>query len=179
MADSITQSTAVLDAHRVDGITVVSLRSLSGDTAAQKAVHDAGLTWVDVPGDFAGLDPVVAWSAPRELLLLGRQAAPLHRLLADLAPGRSESALVVDLSEAMAVIELRSPLVDQWFARLVDASAIPREPGRCSRCRLADISVMLLRLDAHRVWLVVDQPLLPYVTEWLAYSRVGLFDIPL
>jgi sarcosine oxidase gamma subunit len=178
MAERIADSIAAMDAHRLDGITVLSLRSLSGDTAAQRAVHDAGLTWVNVPGDFAGLDPVVAWSAPGERLLLGRQAAPLRQLLAELAPGRSESALAVDLSEAMAVIELRSPLVDQWLAHLVDASAIPREPGRCSRCRLADISAMLLRLEAGRLWLVVDRPLLPYVTEWLAYSRVGLFDIP-
>lgn len=107
--------------------------------------------------------------------LLGRNAKPLQLLLADLASGKHNAALAVDLSEAVAVLELRGPALDEWLAHLVDANAIPHEPGRVSRCRLADVPAMLLRLEADRLWLVVDRPLEPYVTDWLAYAHDGAF----
>lgn len=173
MAELIAASACSPGARRLDCVAVVSLRTLPGDTAAQPAVRDAGLPWVDVPGDAAGTDPVVAWRAPRELFVVGRNAAPGQVLLATLAPGRHETALATDLGEAFAVFELHGPALDDWLAHLVDASAIPRQAGRASGCRLADVAVFLLRLQADRLWLLADRPLQRYLENWLAYTHVG------
>ena len=173
MPDIIDATPRLAGARRLDGLTVLNLRMLPGDTAAQQAVLDAGLPWVKVPGELAGTGPVVAWRGPHDLLVLAHDAAPLNALRHALAPGRHATALAVDLSEALVTIELHGPALDDWLAHLVDASAIPREAGRAGRCRLADVSVMLMRLAGDRLWLSVDRPLLPYVTDWLPFTHGG------
>ncbi|MFZ4626225.1 MAG: hypothetical protein ACOYNF_18565, partial [Rhodoferax sp.] len=123
-----------------------------------------------------GQDPYLAWRGPRESLAIGFQSEPLRAVLDALAPGRSDSAVAVDLSESLAVFELHGVLLDVWLSHLVDAMAIPHKTGRVCRCRLADIPVLILRLDPERVWLVVDRPIAPYLSNWLSYSHQGAFD---
>jgi sarcosine oxidase gamma subunit len=179
MAEFIAASATRPGARRIHGVTALSVRSLAGDTAAQRAVHKAGLPWVNLPGELAGADPIVAWRAPQELIVIGCKAGPLRALQHALAPGLHAAALAVDLSEAIAVIEMHGPALDEWLTHLVDASAVPREPGRVSRCRLADVPVMLLRLETDRLWLVVDRPLQRYISDWLAYAHDGAYaDLP-
>jgi len=61
----------------------------------------------------------------------------------------------VDASDGFVVVEMRSDDVDAWLAHHVDACSIP-EAGTCLRCRMNEISVVLIKLDADLVWLVAE-----------------------
>lgn len=162
--------------RQLTGVTAVTVRHFTGDASAREAVQAQAMNWSDVPGTLTGQDPYLAWRSPRESLALGFQSAPLLALLDALKPGRSDSAVAVDLSESLALFELHGPRLDAWLSHLVDAMAIPRQAGRVCRCRLADVPVLLLRLDPERVWLVADRPITPYLGNWLSYSHQGAFD---
>ena len=162
-------------ARRVTGLTALTLRHADGDESAPSAVQAHGLPWPTRPGELLGQGPWLAWRHPHESVALGFDAEPLRALLQALAPGRSDSAVAVDLSEALAVFELHGPRIDTWLVRLVDASALPRAAGQASRCRLIDAAVSLWRLEAERLWLIVDRPLAPYIEHWLAYAHEGAF----
>ena len=157
------------------GLTVLTVRPCEGDDRAAEALRAQALTLSNVPGDLTGNDPWLAWRSPQETLALGTSARQLDTLRAALAPGTCESAMAAELSDALAVFELHGPRLDGWLAHLVDATAIPREPGRCSRARLADAAVLLLRLEPERIWLVVDSPIHGYLENWLAFSHDGAF----
>ncbi len=159
------------------GVSAVTVRHFPGDTSALSATQAAGLVWPDSPGRLTGEDPWTAWRSPQEMLLIGLRRGPLHAVLQSLAPGRSESAVALDLSEALAVFELHGPQIDDWLSHLVDALAIPRQSGCATRCRLADVPVLLLRPDPERVWLVADRPTAPYLGNWLAYAHQGAFAV--
>ena len=176
--DDIIMATASQPGCRLlSGLTAITIRHFPGDASARDAVQAQGMTWSNVSGALTGQDPYLAWRGPQETIALGFQLEPLHALLHALAPGRSESALAVDLSEALTVFELHGPQLDVWLSHLVDAMAIPYLPGRVCRCRLADVAVLLLRLDPERVWLVADGPSAPYVSNWMSYSHQGAFDV--
>jgi len=162
--------------RQLSGFTALTIRHFAGDRSASAAVQAQGLIWPGVPGALTGQDPWLAWRSPQETLALGFQSAALHALLQALAPGRSETAVAVDASQALAVFDLHGPLLDAWLSHLVDAAAIPRQPGRVCRCRLADVPVLLLRLDPERLCLIADRPIAPYLGNWLAYSHTGAFD---
>ena len=161
--------------RQLTGVTALTVRHFPGDRSAREATHALALSWSEIPGTLTGQDPYLAWRSPQETLALGLQSAPLQALLHTLAPGRSDSAIAVDLSESLAVFELHGPLLDVWLSHLVDAVAIPSQAGHVSRCRLADIAALLLRLDTERVWLVADRPVTPYLGNWLSYSHLGAF----
>jgi hypothetical protein len=162
--------------RQLTGFTAVTIRHLEGDSSAREAVQALGMSWSERPGSLTGRDPYMAWRGPQETLALGFQSEPLYALMNALAPGRSESAVAVDLSESLAVFELHGALLDDWLSHLVDAMAIPHQAGHVNRCRLVDIPVLLLRLDPERVWLVADRPVTPYLSNWLSYSHQGAFD---
>jgi hypothetical protein len=159
----------------VHGLTVITIRHFPGDTHAAEAIRAQGLVWPNGPGELIGHEPWLAWRSPNETIALAFAAQPLAAVLAALAPGQSDSAMAANLTDALAVFELHGPRIDDWLAHVVDASAIPREPGRCTRCRLADVAGMLLRLDSERLWLLVDAPVGAYVENWLAFSHEGAF----
>lgn len=155
---------------------VASLRQLGEGDAAQAAARELGLPWPARPLQVAGTEPCwLAWRGPQETIALARERKDLRPLLEALAPGRDALALAIDLSEALVVVELAGPSLDEWLAHLVDASAIPRQGGCASRARLADIAVLLLRMQAQQLWLVAERPLLPYLEDWLGYARDGAF----
>lgn len=176
MADLIDAKAGQPGCRQLSGFTALTIRHFAGDSSARQAVQAQGLIWPNLPGALAGHDPWLAWRSPRETLALGYQSAPLHALLDALAPGRSETAMAVDVSQALAAFELHGPLLDAWLSRLVDAAAIPRQAGRACQCRLADVPVLLLRLDPERLYLLADRPIAPYLGNWLAYSHGGAFD---
>ncbi len=176
MADLIKAASGVPRCRQLSGVTALTIRHFAGDGSARDAVQAQGLEWSDLPLSLSGSDPYLAWRNPQETLALGLHPEPLQALLAALAPGRSDTAVAVDLSESLALFELHGAQLDDWLSHLVDATAIPRQAGRTSRCRLADIPVLLLRLDPERVWLVVDRPLAPYLSDWLSYSHEAAFD---
>jgi hypothetical protein len=176
MADLIIADSGRPGYRQLTAVSVVTIRHFAGDNSARDAAQAQGLNWSAVPGSLTGHDPYLAWRSPQETLALGLQPQPLRAVLDALAPGRSETALAVDLSESLAVFELHGALLDVWLSHLVDALAIPRQSGQVWRCRLADIPVLLLRLDPERVWLVADRPIAPYLSNWLSYSHEGAFD---
>ncbi len=157
-------------------LAVASLRQLGGGDGAQRAARGLGLPWPGRPLQVVGAEPCwLAWRGPQETIALARDRKDLRPLLEALPPGRDELALAIDLSEALAVVELTARDLDEWLAHLVDASAIPRQAGSTSRARLADVAVLLLRLEVERLWLVAERPLLPYLEDWLGYARAGAF----
>lgn len=176
MADLIASREGVPGCRRVRGLTALTIRHFAGDTQAADAVRAQGLAWSNVPGDVTGNDPWLAWRGPQETMALGSSEKQLDAIRDALAPGKCESAMAADLSDALAVFELHGPRLDDWLAHLVDATAIPREPGRCSRARLADAAVLLLRLEPKRLLLVVDRPIHGYLENWLAFSHDGAFS---
>ncbi len=175
MVESLPVRDALPGFRRLSGLTVITLRHLEGDTSARAAAQAQGLPWCEAPGELAGSGPWLAWRSPRETIALGFESTLLPTLLQALAPGRSESAVAVDLSQALAVFELQGAQIDEWLAHLVDASSIPRQAGRAARCRMMDAAVFLLRLQADRLLLLVDRPVAAYVENWLAYAHEGAF----
>lgn len=177
MADLIDAKAGQPGCRQLSGFTAVTIRYFAGDRSACQAVQAQGLIWPNAPGALTGHDPWLAWRSPQETLALGFQSSQLHALLHALAPGRSETAMAVDVSQALAVFELHGPLLDAWLSHLVDAAAIPRQTGRVCRCRLADVPVLLLRLDPERVCLIADRPIESYLGNWLSYSHTGAFEL--
>ncbi len=176
MADLIQAEAGAPGCRQLSGISVATIRHFGGDSSAREAVQAQGLEWSEVPGSLTGHDPWLAWRNPQETLALSLHPQALHSVRDALAPGRSETAVAIDLSESLAVFELHGALLDDWLSHLVDALAIPRQSGQVWRCRLADIPVLLLRLDPERVWLVADRPIAPYLSNWLLYSHEGAFS---
>ena len=158
-------------------VCAVAVRHFPGDASAQRAAQAADLEWPDKPGLLTGDDPWMVWRSPQEMLLIGLRQEPVHAVLQSLAPGRSDCAVALDLSEALAVFELHGPQIDDWLSHLVDALAIPRQSNSVTRCRMADVPVLLLRLDLERAWLVADRPTAPYVGNWLAYAHEAAFSV--
>jgi len=176
MADLIDAKAGQPGCRQLSGFTALTIRHFAGDRSASEAVQAQGLIWPGRPGELTGHDPWLAWRGPQETLAVGFQSAPLHALVHALAPGCSETAMAIEVSQAFAVFELYGPLLDAWLSHLVDAAAIPRLPGRVCGCRLADVPVLLLRLDPERLCLIADRPLAPYLGNWLAYSHSGAFE---
>jgi len=155
----------------IEPLRVVALRHLPGGTAAvEAAAARAGLPSLPSAGAFCGADPLVVWRQPREWVLVSTADAAADGLLAALKPGAQALAVAVDQSAGSVGIELRGPQVDAVLARLVDASAVPREPGHGTRARLADIAVTMLRLAPSTLWLIADHANDRYLADWLAYA---------
>lgn len=166
--------------RELQGLLVAGVRHVAGDGTAAEALAAIGLHGLPPPGVLAAAagdgGPWLAWRAPQESVLLSLDAAPVRTLLRALEPGRSETAMAVDLGDAMAAYELHGPRIDDWLAHLVDADSIPREAGRATRARLIDVTVMLLRLAPERLWLLGDRPIAAYLRNWLAFSHQGAFS---
>ena len=164
--------------QRRTGFSAVTLRHSVDDVRARLALEAAGLPCCSTPGRIAGDGPWLAWRSPGECLGLSFDPTPLHLAWAALAPGRCDTAVVLDLSHALALYELHGPGLDDWLARLVDASAIPRQPGLATRCRLIEVTVDLWRLAPERLWLLADRHLAPWVAQWLDYAQAGATSGP-
>lgn len=175
MADREPADSRLPGSRVVSGCAVVTIRHFPGDTSARDAVRQLGLAWPGDPGELTGSDPWLAWRSPQESIAFGLERDRPQRLLERLAPGRSESAVAIDLSEALGIVELHGPRLDEWLAHLVDASSIPRRPGRATRARMAEAAVLLLRLADERLWLMLDRPILAYAENWLAWAHEGAF----
>lgn len=154
--------------------SLLSLRHLGGDADAAPALLRAGFAGLAAAGRFIGEDPFLAWLSPGEQLVIATRAEATAGLRDALAPGRAPLAAVFAQEEATLLVELHGPALDAWLARLVDASAIPREAGRATRCRLADVPVLLMRHAPQRAWLLVERPIGNYVEDWLRYTREAL-----
>jgi hypothetical protein len=157
------------------GLCIASVRHLADSQDAQSRFREIGLSWPKEICAFTGNDPYVAWRSPTEKLLLSCWGEPLALALAALAPGKYDTLVATDLSDALSVYELSGPQIDEWMAHLVDALSIPSLPGMCMRGRMADVAVFLIRLETEKLWLVSDSTIKPYVKNWLEFSFNGAF----
>lgn len=176
MVEVAQASRPTAQSRQLSGVSLLTVRHEDGEASARKAVQDLGLVWPATHGQVTGRGPWLARVRPDETIFLAMSAAHCHALLQALSPGRSETAMAADLSEALTVHELVGRGIDGWLARVVDASAIPREPGRITRCRFADMPAYLLRHASDRLWLLADWSITDYVESWLAYARQGAFS---
>lgn len=157
------------------GMHIASLRHLAESNDAQNRLESIGLPWPTEIGAFAGNDPLVAWRSPTEKLLLSSQPEPLKLALTEFAPGKYDTLVATELSEALSVHEVSGPHIDEWMAHLVDALAIPTRSGTCTRARMADVAVFLIRLEPEKLWLLSDSTIETYIQNWLEFSFNGAF----
>jgi sarcosine oxidase gamma subunit len=162
--------------HELTGVRIASVQHLADSQDAQTRFEEIGLSWPLENCTFAGSDPCVAWRSPTEKLLLSCRGEALAVALAELSPGKHDTLVATDLSEALSVHQLSGPQIDEWMAHLVDALSIPSHPGMCKRGRMADVAVFLIRLDAEKLWLVSDSTIKPYIKNWLEFSFEGAFS---
>ena len=178
MVDLLTASLNQPGLRELSAIFAVTLRHFPDDASVSPELAALGLAWPLKPGQMVGSDPWLVWRGPQEALLLSTQRHSVDRLLSALAPGLSPTALAAELSDSLMTCELHGPRLDDWLGHLVDASSIPRQAGSASRARLADVAVLLLRLDAQRLWLMADRSISAYVINWLGFSHEGAFGTP-
>jgi heterotetrameric sarcosine oxidase gamma subunit len=166
---SLPRPTAALSVRAVPGLRVLSLRHLTGGSAAiDAAVAAHGPTPRPAPGSFCGADPLLVWTGPAELLLLTANSAVAEAVLQTLNPGREALAYALDQSAGCLVLELMGLGVSDVLPRLLDSSAVPLDVGEGSRTRLKDIGTVVLRLEKDRAWLVVDRAHSVYATKWIS-----------
>lgn len=161
---------AALAVRAVEGLRVLALRHLSGGAAAVNgAVAAHGLSLLPSPGACQGTDPWLVWTGPAECLLLTLDSAVADDLLQALAPGREVLACALDQSAGYMVFELCGEDITSVLPCLLDANAIPQQPGQGSRTRLMDISALVMRLGSDRVWIAVDRTHGSYAAHWIEH----------
>lgn len=166
--------TAAVSARLVEPLRVVSLRYLPGsERAIEKTLAAVGLSRFAQAGRFEGTEPMLLWRSPSEMLFISSSDRAADDLLRALPVDDDPLACALDQSAGSCVIELQGEGVDAVLQRLLDASAIPQQPGQGTRARLADIAVGVWRLEAQRVGLLFDRSHDTYVAQWLAYAVQG------
>lgn len=159
-------------------LRVVSVRHLKDSTSAREAFVAAALPWPGETNDLHLIDhAMLARRHVEEVIIVSPDQPALQQVCAALRGGSARDAIAIDVSDAMRVVELHGPALDDWLAHLVDASSIPAL-GRATRCRLADIAVFLMRVSPDRVLMIFDRALSPYLAQWLTFSHEGAFSYP-
>jgi heterotetrameric sarcosine oxidase gamma subunit len=165
------QPTPALAVRAVEPMHVLSLRHLPGGGlhVLTEAVAAQGLPVAPGPGRCCGIDPLLIWRSPNEVLLLTQDAALAAAVRAALRPAPGALAVALDLSAGSLVVELHGGGVDALLTRLVDAQAIPRDPGQAWRSRLADIAAVVWRAAPDRAGMLVDRSNAHYLARWMSY----------
>jgi heterotetrameric sarcosine oxidase gamma subunit len=161
----------------VEPLHVVALRMLPGgaDAVAQAAAA-VGIDALPPAGRFASGDAgtLVLWRNPTELMLVTPAPGAADAVLQALAPRAQALACAVDQSDGIVTFELAGAGLDDVLQRLLDATAVPREPGHGTRARLADIAVFALRIAPDRAWLMADRANDQFLAHWIAYATDAL-----
>jgi sarcosine oxidase gamma subunit len=150
---------------------VISIRHLPDrENALQNVLADANVRQVPAAGHFEGEDPFLLWLTPTEYLLITSSDAFADDFLAALPTAQNALAYALDLSAGYLVVELQGEGIQDVLPRLLDASAIPQTPGRCTRARVVETAAIMLRFTDNRVWLVTDRVNDRYLMRWIAYA---------
>jgi sarcosine oxidase subunit gamma len=165
-------SSSALALRIVEPVHVLSLhhRGPAGAEALATVAAAQRLPRLPEPGHCHGMDPVLVWRSPSEVLLITEDGARAAPVLAALRPSAGATAFAVDRSHGTLTVELTGRALDALLARLVDASGVPRELGRACATRLADIPAVLWRTAADHMRLQVDRAHDHYLARWLAYA---------
>lgn len=168
-------------ARRLDSMRIVAVRHFDDPEATKApraAFAKAGIAWPERTSQLESSNGLLAARRhPGEVILVGEAETQLQHLLAEMRPGRNATSLAIDLTHGMGVVELHGTALDEWLAHAVDRTGIPAQ-GHASRCRLADVAVLLMRPAHARMLLVADRSLFPYLADWLAFAHQGAFPDP-
>lgn len=160
----------------VEPLHVVSVRALPGaDASWLQALGGGDPISRPLPGRFEGDVVRIVWRSPTEYLVVTQEAARLQGLLQSLRPGSCADACAVDRTAGTVGFAIEGRRLDEALARLVDAAAIPAEPGRAVRARCVDLAVVMLRIDARQAWVLAQRPVASHLLEGLrsACERAG------
>lgn len=155
-----------------NGQAVATVRRLcaSADTTPAP-LADVGHDWPLLPLSTAthSDSTLIVWRNPQEWLVLGEPSA-VAAMLRPITPGQATHWVGVDLSEALAVIELTGTGIAAWLCRLTDAQSVPACVGQATGARMADAAVTLVMLEASRYWVVVERPWVCHVLGWFDHA---------
>lgn len=164
--------TSAASVRHVELLRVVALRHLpGGDAELETALTRHGLSGqLPRPGRFEGVDPVVAWRNPREVVLITAREEVADGVLLELRPGRHPLACAVDRSCGDMALELQGQGAGAVLSRLMDANAIPMQTHHVTHARLADIAVTVLRHADDRIWLLAEGAYASHVARWVGHA---------
>ena len=168
--------TEPLRARFIEPLRAIALRGIGEGIDTIRATLSTHGAVLPDPAQFSGSDPFVLWRNPTEWVLIATSDALADQVLRELAPGRHARACAFDQSPGAVAIELEGSAVESVLSRLVDASAIPRAPGRGTRARLGDIAVTMLRVGSGRMWLIADRSVEDYLVDWIGYAAANARD---
>jgi sarcosine oxidase subunit gamma len=167
------------DALRFSVLPQRALLRLQLGARSQKTVASlriAGRTMPVAMNAWSGEDPVFMRIAPDTWLV----ESALHEA-ADLLPavrtgcGRRSYA-VTDVSDAFVTIAVEGALAAALLARGCGLDLAPESFGNaaCARTRLAQLPVVLRRVNSERYECLVDRPAAQWLYDWMEDAAVGL-----
>ncbi len=174
MAETLTTCVAApgVTATLEPGVPVLSLRYFdSGGEFASAAARACAARLPPTRCVVRAGALVLAWRSPTETLCLAPGEAALAAIGEALrgVPG----GCCVELSGALSAIHLEGERLDEVVSRLGSLAAAP-EVGAAERARLADLAVLVLRLDPAGASLLVERPLAEHLMEWIRETLLDL-----
>jgi len=153
-------------------VPVAALRCFSpaGEFAGRLRASGLALPGTGQAREERGL--ILAWRSPTDTLCLAPAADSLTDLARALA-GAADGCLV-DLSGALALVQLSGERIADLVCRLGGSASLPR-PGEARRSRLADVPVLALCLQEGEVWLLVERGFGEHLLGWV---RATVLDFP-
>ncbi len=153
-------------------VPVAALRYFSpaGDFAGRLLTSGLALPETGEALERHGL--ILAWRSPTDTLCLAPAAHSLTDLARTLA-GAADGCLV-DLSGALALVQLAGERIADLVCRLGGSASLPR-PGEARRSRMADVPVLALCRQEGEVWLLVERGFGEHLLGWV---RATVRDFP-
>ncbi|MBS0376927.1 MAG: hypothetical protein JSS29_00465 [Proteobacteria bacterium] len=154
------------------GLPVLSLRYFDAEGEFAAAAARAAGVPLPGPGHVVRSGPfIMAWRSPTETLCLAAQEAALafiEQALAD-HPG----GCTVELTGALSAVHLEGVRLDDVVSRLGGLAGAPAV-GATARARLADVPVLVLRLETEGASLLVERPLAEHLEGWIRETLLDL-----
>jgi sarcosine oxidase subunit gamma len=186
------QHVSPLRAHRGDGASAIRRPGLeiaeaavtaqvivSGDLAAAAVVdavgRAAGLALSDEPNRKTGADPYAIWLAPDKRLLVA-ESADRNSFLQDLGAALSgRFAAAADVTDGLAVLDLRGDRLPELLAMACALDLDPRRfgPEASARTLFANVPVILYR-QRGGFRLHVDSSTIGYLWTWLGHAAAAV-----
>jgi heterotetrameric sarcosine oxidase gamma subunit len=161
---------------------VASLRYFERDGAFTRMVHR--VTGLGVPNDRGAAHSadvvehgitILAWRSPSETTLLTTDSGLLDSL--QTAAAALNDGCVVDQCGGMLVFRARGTEAANLVAKTAGHGAMPAI-GESRRTRLADVAVLIVKVQAEECLFVVDRMYAPHVMSSIRVSAADL-DVPL
>ena len=148
---------------------VASLRYCNASAMAPR-VHKvlgtalpATLAAVRVP-NAGGVDVILAWRSPTETLLVSSDSAPIVALQAELSDAMD--GCVVDQTGGIAVLRLNGERSADVLVRIGSSATVPNQ-GAALTGRLAELSVLAMRVGKPEIILLVDRVYADHLFGWI------------